>query len=132
MNGLDLLVLSSGIGELNMDLDFLIEKQTIGTNVVGFTCICDWAFTYFAQQQSGHLTAITSVAGLRGSRYAPAYNATKAYQINYLEALRQKAASLQKNLFITDIRPGFVDTAMAKGEGLFPVASRGIEPLSKV
>ena len=27
------------------------------------------------------------------------------------------------NITITDVRPGFVDTAMAKGEGLFWVAS---------
>jgi short-subunit dehydrogenase len=67
--------------------------------------------------------AISSVAGLRGSSIAPAYNATKAFQINYLEGLRQKAAKLNSQFFVTDIRPGFVDTAMAKGEGQFWVAS---------
>lgn len=64
-----------------------------------------------------------SVGGLRGSRIAPAYNATKAFQINYLEGLRQKATKLKTQIFVTDIRPGFVDTAMAKGEGQFWVAS---------
>jgi NADP-dependent 3-hydroxy acid dehydrogenase YdfG len=55
------------------------------------------------------------VAGLRGSRIAPAYNATKAFQINYLEGFRQKATKLKTPIFVTDIRPGFVDTEMAKG-----------------
>ena len=50
---------------------------------------------------------------------APAYSATKAYQINYMEALRKKAFKNGGHIIVTDIRPGLVDTAMAKGEGLF-------------
>ena len=46
-------------------------------------------------------------------------------QINYAEGLRQRVAKSGLPVTITDIRPGLVDTAMAKGEGLFwvqPVA----------
>lgn len=123
LGGLDLLIISSGTGDLNEKLDYEIEKRTIETNVTGFTLIANWAFNYFQNQKTGHLVAITSVGGLRGSGIAPAYNATKAFQINYLEGLRQKAAKLKTQIFVTDIRPGFVDTAMAKGEGQFWVAS---------
>jgi short-subunit dehydrogenase len=55
---------------------------------------------------------------------APAYNASKAYQINYLEGLRQKATKTKKPIYVTDIRPGFVDTDMAKGEGQFWVTTK--------
>lgn len=123
LGGLDLLIISSGTGDLNEKLNYEIEKRTIETNVTGFTCVANWAFNYFENQKAGHLVAISSVGGLRGSRIAPAYNATKAYQINYLEGLRQKATKLKSHIFVTDIRPGFVDTAMAKGEGQFWVAS---------
>lgn len=123
LGGLDLLIISSGIGNLNDELNYEIEKQTIETNVTGFTCVADWAFNYFENQKTGHLVAITSVGGLRGSSNAPAYNATKAFQINYLEGLRQKATKLKIPIFVTDIRPGFVDTAMAKGEGQFWVTT---------
>jgi short-subunit dehydrogenase len=123
LGGLDLLIISSGTGDLNEKLDFEIEKRTIETNVTGFTCIANWAFNYFENQKSGHLVAISSVGGLRGSRIAPAYNATKSYQINYLEGLRQKASKLKQQIFVTDVRPGFVDTDMAKGEGQFWVAT---------
>jgi short-subunit dehydrogenase len=119
LGGLDLLVLSSGTGDINESLDFGIEWRTINTNVTGFTLIAGWAFNFFEAQGHGHLVAISSIGGLRGSRQAPAYNASKAYQINYLEGLRQKAARLKAPVFVTDIRPGLVDTAMAKGEGLF-------------
>lgn len=119
LGGLDLLIISSGTGDINDKLDFEIEKWTIDTNVTGFTYIVDWTFNYFQKQTYGHLVAITSIGGLRGSRAAPSYNATKAYQINYLEGLRQKANKESKQIVITDIRPGFVNTTMAKGDGLF-------------
>jgi len=122
LGGLDLLIICSGIGELNDNLDFVAEKRTIDTNVVGFTAIADWAFNYFKNQGFGHLAAISSIAGIRGSRQAPSYGSTKAYQINYLQALRQKAGHLKLPIIITDIRPGFVDTDMAKGDGLFWLA----------
>lgn len=122
LGGLDVLIISSGTGDLNEKLDFEIEKCTNDTNVNGFTAITDWAFNFFKEQKHGQLVAISSIAGLRGNHLAPSYSASKAYQINYLESLRIKASKLKLPIFITDIRPGFVDTEMAKGDGLFWVA----------
>ncbi len=122
LGGLDLLVLSSGTGQINPALDTAIEQQTNAVNVTGFTAVANWAFNFFAQQGSGHFAAITSVAAIRGSRQAPAYGASKAYQVNYLEGLRQKAANLNMPIYVTDIRPGFVDTPMAQAENMFWVA----------
>jgi len=119
LNGLDLLVISSGADSFNESLDFEIEKRIIDVNILGFTNIADWAYNYFKKQGQGHLAAISSIAGIRGNRLAPAYNATKAYQINYLEGLRQKSHKEKIKINITDVRPGFVDTDMAKGDGLF-------------
>lgn len=124
IGGLDLLILSSGTGDLNEKLDFEIENKINLLNVNAFTEIVDWAFNYFEEQGKGHLVAISSIAGIRGSRIAPAYNASKAYQINYLEGLRQKASKTKKPIYVSDIRPGFVDTDMAKGEGQFWVATK--------
>jgi len=123
LGGLDLLILCSGIGDLNNELDFKVEERTIGVNVTGFTKIADWTILYFQKQNYGQFAAITSIAGMTGSNVAPAYNASKAYQINYLSGLRKKMKKLQLPIYITDIRPGFVDTHMAKGEGKFWVAS---------
>jgi len=119
IGGVDVLILSAGTGEINQDLNFDLEESVIKTNVLGFTNIVDWAYHQFEKQQKGHLVIISSIAGIRGSGSAPSYNATKAYQINYTEGIRQKMQKLKLPVYITDIRPGFVDTAMAKGEGLF-------------
>jgi short-subunit dehydrogenase len=123
LGGLDLLILSSGTGKINPTLDTTIEQDTNAVNVAGFTAITNWAFNFFQKQAFGHFAAITSIAGIRGSRQVPAYFASKAYQINYLEGLRQKAFNLKLPIYVTDIRPGFVDTAMASGENLFWVAT---------
>ena len=69
------------------------------------------------------LAWLLSIAALRGSRVGPAYSASKAFVSNYLEGLRLRAANAGRSIVVTDIKPGFVDTAMAKGEGLFWVAS---------
>ncbi len=115
----DLVIMCAGIGDINTTLDFAIERPTIDTNVVGWTYVIDRLYCIFEQQGFGHLVAITSAGGLRGESAAPAYSATKAYQINYMEAIRKKAFKNSGCITVTDIRPGLVDTAMAKGEGLF-------------
>ena len=63
---------------------------------------------------------ITSIASIRGNRGAPADFASKAFQKAYLESLFIKTKTIQSNqVWVTDIRPGFVDTAMAMGDGIF-------------
>lgn len=107
-------------GDLNPGLDYALEEPAIRTNVVGWTAAgSTWATAVSEERGGGHLVVITSVGGLRGGGAAPAYNASKAYQINYAEGLRQRAAKSGLPLPVTDIRPGFVATEMAKGEGLF-------------
>ena len=119
LGSIDLAIVCSGIGDLNPSLDYNVERPTIDTNVIGWTFVVDMLYNLFEQQGHGHLVAITSAGGLRGEPMAPAYSATKAYQINYMEALRKKAYKAGGKITVTDVRPGLVDTAMAKGEGLF-------------
>ena len=119
LESIDLAIVCSGTGDINATLDYSVERPTIDTNVTGWTFVIDTLYHIFEQQGHGHLVAITSAGGLRGEPMAPAYSATKAYQINYMEALRKKAYKAGGNIIVTDVRPGLVDTAMAKGDGLF-------------
>ena len=119
LGSIDLAIVCSGTGEINPSLDYDVECPMLDTNVTGWTFVIDTLYQIFEQQGHGHLVAITSAGGLRGEPMAPAYSASKAYQINYMEALRKKAYKSGNNIHITDIRPGLVNTAMAKGEGLF-------------
>ena len=116
----DLVVQSSGVGYINPKLEWNLLEQTINTNVLGVTKLYTLAYKLFKQQQFGHLVGISSIASIRGSRAAPDYFSSKAYQKAFLESLYIKTKSIKsKKVFITDIRPGFVDTAMALGDGIF-------------
>lgn len=119
MGGVDLIVISAGTGEINNSLSWHLENETIKTNVSGFTALANVAMHHFTEKGSGHLVGISSIAALRGGRESPAYNASKAFESNYLEGLRQRVRKSRLPITITDIKPGFVNTAMAKGDGIF-------------
>lgn len=124
LGGMDLYFHSSGIGKQNRTLETEIELRTMETNAVGFTRMIDTAYRYFAERGKGHIAAITSIAGTKGLGPAPAYSATKALQANYLQALEQQARQSGLDIHITDIRPGFVDTALLSGTFRYPMMLR--------
>ncbi len=123
MSDVDLIVISSGIGFINHDLNWVQEKETIDVNVSGFAIMANVAIHHFLSKGSGHLVGISSIAAIRGDDSAPAYSASKAFISNYLAGLRKKISKAGLPIVVTDVQPGFVDTAMAKGDGLFWVAS---------
>ena len=115
-----LIIHCAGIGYENPELDWQKEYDTVKTNVLGATRIYDLAFNLFKTQGFGHLVSISSIASLRGNRHAPAYFASKAFQVNYLESLYFKAKEVKGGkVYITDIRPGYIDTRMALGDDIF-------------
>ena len=122
MSGLDLLIYSAGYGDPSNELVAETEIDSTATNVMGFVKLATFTFNYFLQQGHGQLVVISSVAALRGNSWTPAYSASKAYVSNYAEGLNIKARKLHANIVVTDIRPGFVKTKMAKGNGQFWVA----------
>lgn len=126
--GMDLFFYASGIGHQNRQLREDIEISTMQTNGLGFTRMIGEAYRYFAERQEqdgtkewGHIAAITSIAGTKGLGPAPAYSATKAMQNVYLQALEQQAHQRGLRIRFTDIRPGFVDTALLKGDFRYPM-----------
>ena len=117
---IDLVIQSSGVAFINPKLEWNKEYQSINTNVLGVTKLYVLAYNLFRKQQFGHLVGISSIASIRGNRSAPVYFASKAYQKAYLESLYIKTKSIKTNkVFITEIRPGFVDTDMAFGDAVF-------------
>ena len=121
LGGMDLFFYASGIGKQNRELQQDIEIATVQTNALGFTRMIGEAYRYFAEQGAGHIAAITSIAGTKGLGPAPAYSATKAMQNVYLQALEQQAHARGLRIRFTDIRPGFVDTALLSGDFHYPM-----------
>lgn len=120
----DLVVINAGVAGLNKTLDYALDEPILHTNVEGFSALALAAMRFFMAQGHGHLVGVSSIAGIRGLAATPAYGASKAYVSNYLEALRAKAKKTGKPIFVTDIRPGYVDTPMTEGQkNMFWVAS---------
>lgn len=114
---IDLAIICAGIGELNPKLDVETELSTVSVNVMGWANTVASIYRLFERQKSGHLVTVTSVGGLQPTPIAPSYSASKAFQINYTKSLQNKSKGT--DIIVTEIRPGLVDTRMAKGEGLF-------------
>ena len=121
LGGMDLFFYASGIGKQNRVLTPDIELNTVNTNGMGFTRMIGEAYRYFSERGEGHIAAITSIAGTKGLGPAPSYSATKAMQNVYLQALEQQANARGLKIRFTDIRPGFVDTDLLKGDFKYPM-----------
>lgn len=135
LGGMDLFLLSTGIGSQNRALDPAIELATVHTNAVGFTRMVLAALHYFRERGGGHLAVISSIAGTKGLGAAPSYSATKRFQNTYIDALAQLAGMEKWPVTFTDIRPGFVKTDLLKNDKYpllmdpAPVASRIVKAL---
>ena len=124
LGGMDILINCAGVGKKNEELDFAIDKMIVETNVVGFTAVIDWAYNYLINKCGGQIVNISSVSGIRGHRFGSfSYSASKSYQMRYLEGLRHKLVKARIPIYVTDIRPGFVDTDMIPKNRYFWVIS---------
>lgn len=124
LGGMDLFFYAPGIGWQNPTLEPDKENNTVVTNALGFTRMVGTAFRYMATHGGGHIAAITSIAGTKGLGPAPAYSATKAFQNTYIQALEQQANARKLNIRFTDLRPGFVDTALLGDGNHYPMLLR--------
>ena len=122
LDGIDLVIINAGVGFQKATYEQ--EMNTIDINVRGFTALAQWSYKYFAQKGGGHLVGVSSLASQTGSAYSPEYHASKAFMANYMSGLRMRSAKYYPNVFVTDIRPGYVDTPMTKqNKGMFWVAT---------
>src|SRR5690606_17297545 len=89
------------------------ETDTVDLNVKAFVIIAVWAANLFKRQGSGHIVGTSSVAAFWGNGRTLAYNASKAFELRYLEGLHNNLAP--RGVSVTDVRPGFVATEMTAG-----------------
>lgn len=110
MGGMDIIVLNSAVGLPDKTWE---EAQTmIQINIAGTVALAQLSLEYFKQQGSGHIVGISSVAKHRAFRTAIVYSATKSFLSAYLQGIQHYVVRYKKNIAISDIRPGFVETPM--------------------
>lgn len=124
LGGLDLLIYAAGVMptvELD-EYDFDKDNAMLQTNLVGAVAWINQAAIRFGNVGAGTIVAIGSVAGDRGRKGQPAYNASKAGLATYTEAIRNRLAS--KGVTVATIKPGPIQTEMLAGKsvaGAMPV-----------
>ncbi|AFK05030.1 short-chain dehydrogenase/reductase SDR [Emticicia oligotrophica DSM 17448] len=119
---IDLIIINAGVGYPKATYEQ--EINTIDINVRGFVALAQWSYNYFAKKGRGQLVGVSSLASQTGSAYSPEYHASKAFMANYMSGLRMRSAKYNPNVYVTDIRPGYVDTPMTKqNKGMFWVAT---------
>jgi short-subunit dehydrogenase len=110
----DLCIYFAGIGGL-LDLKNMREEpRVIDVNLTGMVRTAAAIIPKMINSGKGHFIGISSLADDLLSAEAPSYNASKAGYSNYLEGLG--LALKLKGVFVTNVRFGFVDTKMAKGD----------------
>lgn len=110
--GIDIAVANAGVGlgEKVGRGDFDKAKQTLEVNLIGAIATMDAAAAYFLKEGKGHIVGVSSVAAFRGMPKSSAYCASKAGLAVYMEAMR--AELYRKNIDITVLYPGFIDTPL--------------------
>ena len=110
----DLCVYFVGIGEFFNPLDMRTEPKVIDVNLTGMVRTAAGTIPDMVQKGKGHFIGISSLADELLSSEAPSYHASKAGFSNYLKGLA--LALKPKGVHVTNVRFGFVDTKMAKGD----------------
>lgn len=112
LGGCDLLIYSSAVmPEVGAhEFNFAKDRQMIETNVLGAMAWLDATAQRFESARHGTIVVLGSVAGDRGRRGQPAYNASKACVNVFAEALRNRLWN--QGVTVTTIKPGPVDTEL--------------------
>ena len=110
---IELCIYCAGIGELLDVSNMEGEAEVIKVNLLGMVKTVSQVIPLMVGQGSGHFIGISSVADELLSPEAPSYHASKAGFSNYLESLA--LALKPTGVHVTNLRFGFVQTKMAKG-----------------
>jgi short-subunit dehydrogenase len=112
LGGLDIALIAHGTLPDQKACEGSVEMTLaeIGTNGLSVVALATLLGEKFAQQGSGTLAVIGSVAGDRGRQSNYVYGAAKGMVSLFLQGLRNRLS--QKGVQVLTIKPGFVDTPM--------------------
>lgn len=115
---IDILIANAGVGGNNAETRaFKPEavKNVIDINLLGAANSIYAVLPQMIERGSGHLVAISSLAGFRGLPKSAAYSASKAGMTAFFESVRLDVAD--KGVNVTIIQPGFIKTPLTSGRG---------------
>jgi short-subunit dehydrogenase len=85
-------------------------EEILRVNFLGMVYTIEATLPSMLDRNSGHIAGISSMAGVRGIPFEPAYSASKAAVAAYLESLRCELR--QRSITVTTVFPGYVQTPL--------------------
>ena len=116
----DLFLYNAGVMHHGDGLTSVPERdaEMMEVNAVAAVRLLGLAANWFRVAGRGQIAGISSIAGDRGRKGNPAYNASKAALTTFLEGLRNRLAPF--GVTVSTIKPGYVGTRLTAGKsGLF-------------
>ncbi|HEX6279196.1 MAG TPA: SDR family NAD(P)-dependent oxidoreductase [Pyrinomonadaceae bacterium] len=113
---IDILIANAGIGGNDEDTRSYKPqsvKKVIDINLLGAANAVHAVVPQMVERGSGHLVAISSLAGFRGLPKSAAYSASKAGMTAFFESVRLDLKP--KGIDVTIIQPGFIRTPLTSG-----------------
>ncbi|MBK8467235.1 MAG: SDR family NAD(P)-dependent oxidoreductase [Chloracidobacterium sp.] len=113
---IDIMIANAGIGGNNKETRNYepdAVKKLIDINLLGSVNAIHAVVPQMLERGSGHLVAISSLAGFRGLPKSAAYSASKAAMTAFFESVRLDVAA--KGIDVTIIQPGFIRTPLTAG-----------------
>ena len=102
-------------GETSASAD---DREMLEVNTVAAVVLLGLAANYFRIARRGQILGVSSIAGDRGRKGNPAYNASKAALTTFLEGLRNRLHPY--GVKVTTVKPGFVATKLLGGRTGLP------------
>jgi short-subunit dehydrogenase len=108
-------------------------EEIMRTNFLGMVYLIESVLPSMLERKRGQIAGISSMAGVRGIPFEPAYSASKAATAVYLESLRSELRP--RGIAVTTVFPGFVQTPlldeinglmgadMSSGKAFTPIAA---------
>jgi NAD(P)-dependent dehydrogenase (short-subunit alcohol dehydrogenase family) len=115
---LDLCVYATGIGHLLDPTSFAHEADVFATNLTGAVATAELVVPRMVARGAGHFIGLSSQADRLITSDSPSYSASKAGLSSYLEGLA--LACRRRGVAVTNLRLGFVDTAMSRDQPIRP------------
>jgi len=130
LGGLDILVNNAGLMLLGpvTGADTEEWRRMVDVNILGLLYCTHAVLPVMAEQGSGHIVNLSSVAGRNANLGSAVYNFTKWGVGGFSEALRQEA--LHAGIRVTIIEPGFVQTEL-QGHNQNPMVVEQIEKMEQ-
>jgi short-subunit dehydrogenase len=108
----DILIPCAGICRASTVDDLKVSEleEIVRTNFLGMVYLIDAVLPSMLTRERGQIVGISSMAGVRGIPFEPAYSASKAAVAAYLESLRPELR--RRGIAVTTVFPGYVQTPL--------------------